>query len=141
MTRPRKHRRLLRGYRETIFKPVGERLNSVNRVIILPEELEALRLAEIEKLYQEEAAKRMDISRSTFQRILSDAHEKVTRALVDRDALEIMTVIPHELKHRWRCMNCGYRSRLVKVNTDVIVTCPECKSSNLVISSQGHRRH
>lgn len=141
MPRPRKHRRLLHGYRETIYKPVGERLNSLNRIIMLPEELEALRLAEIEKLYQEEAAKRMAISRSTFQRILSDAHEKVTRALVERDALEIRMVMPHEVKHRWHCMDCGYRSRLVKVDTDVTVICPECRSSNLVISSRGHRRH
>ena len=65
---------------------------------LLPEELEALRLADLEGLYQEEAAERMGISRATFQRILSHAHRQVALALVEGHALNLEgnTVLPAE---------------------------------------------
>ncbi len=47
-----------------------------------PAELEALRLADEENLIQEEAAKRMNISRGSFWRILTSARRKVTTALL-----------------------------------------------------------
>jgi predicted DNA-binding protein (UPF0251 family)/predicted Fe-Mo cluster-binding NifX family protein len=53
------------------------------------EELEALRLAHAEQLYQEGAAQRMGISRPTFGRLLDEAHRKVTRALLEGLALRI----------------------------------------------------
>ena len=44
------------------------------------EEVEALRLRNIKNLEQEEAAKKMNTSQSTFQRILSSAYKKITEA-------------------------------------------------------------
>jgi len=53
------------------------------------EEIESLRLTNIEKLSQEEAAKKMKVHQSTFQRTLARAREKVTDALVNGKAIKI----------------------------------------------------
>ena len=73
MPRPRKRRRLARRAAPgtLIYKPAGVPLEGLKRVQLLPEELEALRLADLEDLEQAQAAEQMGISRSTFQRILA----------------------------------------------------------------------
>ena len=53
------------------------------------EELEALRLKNVKNLDQNECAKKMNISQSTFQRILSEARKKVSNALVNGKAIKI----------------------------------------------------
>ena len=53
------------------------------------DELEAIRLADFEGLYQEQAAKKMNVSRQTFGRILESAHKKIADALVNGKALSI----------------------------------------------------
>ncbi len=55
------------------------------------DELETLRLADYEGLYQEDAALRMKISRQTFGRILQEAHRKVAECLLKGKALKIET--------------------------------------------------
>ncbi len=54
------------------------------------EEVEALRLKNVENLNQMECAKRMNTSQSTFQRILSSAHKKVSEALVKGKAIKMI---------------------------------------------------
>ncbi|MGF7184290.1 putative DNA-binding protein (UPF0251 family) [Desulfitispora alkaliphila] len=53
------------------------------------EELEAIRLKDIEGLSQSEAAEKMSVSRQTFQNILEVARKKVATALVEGKALAI----------------------------------------------------
>lgn len=53
------------------------------------EELEALRLKNVENLDQNKAAEKMNTSQSTFQRILSSAYKKVSEALVKGKAIKI----------------------------------------------------
>jgi predicted DNA-binding protein (UPF0251 family) len=55
------------------------------------DELEAIRLADYQGLYQEDAAMRMKISRQTFGRILSEAHRKIAGCLLKGKALKIDT--------------------------------------------------
>jgi len=71
------------------FKPRAVPLADLAEVILTVEELEALRLAHQEGLYQQEAAARMEVSRATFGRVLNAAHRKVTKALVEGCALRI----------------------------------------------------
>lgn len=71
------------------FKPRGIPLGQLGEVALGFEELEALRLAHLEGLYQQEAAERMGVSRATFGRVLDAAHRKVSRALVEGRALRI----------------------------------------------------
>ncbi len=54
------------------------------------EEVEALRLKNIEDLDQIDCAKKMKTSQSTFQRILSSAYKKISEALINGKAIEII---------------------------------------------------
>ena len=59
----------------------------LEKVILTDDELEAVRLADFEGLYQQDAADRMHISRQTFGRIIDSAHKKIADALVTGKAL------------------------------------------------------
>jgi len=58
------------------------------------DEIEALRLADLESLYQVDAAERMGVSRQTFANIVARARHKVADALIHGKALQI--ALPHE---------------------------------------------
>ncbi len=75
--------------RPAIYKPAGIPLAELRQVLLLPEELEALRLVDLEDLTQEAAAECMGVSRSTFQRIVTQAHRQVALALTESCALVI----------------------------------------------------
>jgi predicted DNA-binding protein (UPF0251 family) len=81
---------LARAPRPAIFKPSGVPLNDLRRVPLEPDELEALRLADLQELTQEQGAQLMGISRSTFQRILARARRQVALALVEGAALVLV---------------------------------------------------
>jgi predicted DNA-binding protein (UPF0251 family) len=89
VARPRKRRIIPHEPRRAIYKPAGMPLDGLHRITLLQEEREALRLADLEGLTQAEAAKRMGVSRSTFQRIVSHAHRQVALALTGGHALQI----------------------------------------------------
>lgn len=65
------------------YKPCRKRGYLLDQVILTYDELEALRLADYENLYQEEAAQKMKISRSTFSRIVAEARKKIADALIN----------------------------------------------------------
>jgi len=71
------------------FKPRGIPLSTLEEVVLKVEELEAIRLKDFEGLDQEECAKKMKISRGTFQRILNSAKKKIADALVNGKAIRI----------------------------------------------------
>ena len=89
MPRPRQCRRVARMPRATYYKPQGIPLRALEPVALTVDELEAIRLADLEGLYQEEAAQGMNVSRQTFGRIIEAAHRKVADALVHGKALSI----------------------------------------------------
>ncbi len=74
---------------KTCFQPEGTTLTSFEVVLITLDEYEAIRLADLEGLYQEQAASRMNISRQTFGRIIEAAHRKVADVLVNGKVLKI----------------------------------------------------
>ena len=63
----------------------------LEEVVLSMDELEAIRLADYEGLYHEDAAERMKISRQTFGRILYEAHKRVAECLIKGKALKIET--------------------------------------------------
>ena len=91
MPRPKKYRCVRCKPDATYFKPRGIPLVELEEVPISIDEIEAIRLADFEGMYHEDAAKRMKISRQTFGRILNDAHKKVSECLVKGKALKIET--------------------------------------------------
>jgi len=89
MGRPEKLRTVGCTGRGRGFKPVGRRAAELAVETLRLDELEALRLADLEGLYQETAAERMGISRPTFSRILARARSTVARALVEERLLVV----------------------------------------------------
>lgn len=73
----------------TYFKPAGIPLRLLEEVELTVDELEAIRLKDIEGLEQEEAAARMGIARTTFRRVLVSARAKIAEALVTGKAIRI----------------------------------------------------
>ncbi|HSL17519.1 MAG TPA: DUF134 domain-containing protein [Methylomirabilota bacterium] len=71
------------------FKPLGRPARELEIVTLGRDELEALRLADLEGLYQETAAERMGVSRATFGRILTSGRRAVADALVGGKVLVI----------------------------------------------------
>jgi predicted DNA-binding protein (UPF0251 family) len=89
MPRPRHCRRIGCMPQANYYKPRGIPLSVLQHVNLNFDELEAIRLADLEGMYQEEAAEKMNISRQTFGRIIESAHKKIADALVNGKALSI----------------------------------------------------
>jgi len=90
MARPIKPRRVLFNPDVVYFKPRAVPLSMLEEVDLSMGELEALRLCDYKNLEQTKAAKKMKISQSTLQRILTSAHKKITEALIEGKAIKII---------------------------------------------------
>lgn len=87
MPRPKKIRHCQGHQYGKVFKPARIPLTELNHIPLLQDELEALRLCDLQGLTQEQAGGQMGISRGTVQRILTTARSKVAQALVEGAAL------------------------------------------------------
>ena len=92
MTRPKSERCISFSPRACYFKPQGFTSSKKESIILLPEELEALRLHDVEGLNQTFAARKMKISQPTFARIICSAYQKVAEALVHGKAIRIAKI-------------------------------------------------
>lgn len=72
------------------FKPQGVRIVDLDVVLLKKEEVEAIRLKNIENFDQKECAKKMHTSAATFQRILTKANKKIAIALIKGKAIKII---------------------------------------------------
>ena len=89
MPRPKRPRKVGFQPEITYFKPRGVVLAFLEEVNLSVDELEAIRLADLQGTEQTKAAQKMKISQSTFQRILSEAHKKIANALVTGKAIKV----------------------------------------------------
>lgn len=90
MSRPTSCRRISGTPGAVLFKPTGVPVGKLGDPVRMTlDEFEALRLTDLDGLYQEEVAARMGVSRPTVCRILESAHRKVAEALVCGKALRI----------------------------------------------------
>ena len=89
MPRPKKNRRICCEPSAYFFKPRGVPMFKLSEIVIEHDELESLRLADIEKMSHEEGAKAMKISRATFGRILEKARLKTADAILNGKAIRI----------------------------------------------------
>ena len=67
-------------------------MRDLQEVELDADELESLRLADLDGLYRKDAAEKMGVSRQTFDRIVRSARAKVAKALVEGHALRILRV-------------------------------------------------
>ncbi len=85
--RPKKIRNCEGEFCGMAFKPTGTPLHELRQIELHRDELEAMRLCDREGLTQEEAGKRMGVSRGTIQRIITVARKKTAAALSEGSAL------------------------------------------------------
>ena len=89
MPRPFCRRRIAGSPAAPVFKPIGIPVLELDEVAMSLDEFEAMRLADLDGLYQEQAAEQMKVSRTTFSRIIESAHRKIADAIVHGKALRI----------------------------------------------------
>ena len=92
MARPKKCRRICGRPAHSCFKPNGVPLGKLPKTKMLPEEFEAIRLADYSHMSQQEAADQMGVSRQTFGNIVSKARYKMAASLVEGNALVLECV-------------------------------------------------
>ena len=110
MPRPCKNRRVRGQFNANYFKPAGILLSILEEVSLGIDELEAIRLADMEDMYQANAAEKMDVSRQTFGNILQSAHSKIADALINGKAIKVENDAPisyFEQKGKGLCGNAG----------------------------------
>lgn len=89
MPRPRKPRRLQFQPNVYYYKPVGVPMRELEEVSLLPDELEALKLHDVDGLNHIESAQRMGVSQPTFGRILDSVYKKIANAVINGKAIRI----------------------------------------------------
>ena len=89
MPRPKKPRCLRFKPNVYYFKPQGIPLSMLEEVMLEPDEIEALKLHDIDGLEQIQAAKKMKISQSTFTRILNKVYKKMAEGIINGKAIRI----------------------------------------------------
>ncbi len=85
--RPKKKRLCKGNFCGRAFKPTGVPLLELPKITLYRDELEVLKLCDLEGLFQEQAGEQMGVSRGTVQRILTKARKKTAEALVSGAAL------------------------------------------------------
>lgn len=89
MPRPTKKRKIAFDPQVTLFMPSGVRRCRMETVVLGTDEIEALRLTDLEGMYQGQAAEAMGISRQTLGNILCSARRKASEALTQGKAIQI----------------------------------------------------
>jgi uncharacterized protein len=131
MTRPRCCRRVTGEPGCKIFKPAGVPASSLEEVVLSLDEFEAIRLADREGLYHEQAAESMNVSRQTFGRIVEAARGKIARVLVEGLALRIEGgAIEMAEQRSFQCRQCQH-AWSVPFGTGRPDGCPACKNVNI----------
>jgi predicted DNA-binding protein (UPF0251 family) len=103
----------------------------LEEVVLTVDECEAIRLADLEGLYQEQAAEKMKVSRQTFGRIIESAHRKVAEALVKGKALKIEGgEFEMAAMRKFKCSDCQHSWEL-PFGTGRPQDCPSCNSVNI----------
>jgi uncharacterized protein len=130
MPRPCKPRRVCCEPEAVSFKPCGISRRFLEMVTLTLDELEAIRLADLEGIYQEEAAQRMTVSRQTFGNILISAHRKVADFIINTKHLNIEggSVLMND--RIFTCSRCGH-GWSAPFGAEKPDGCPQCDSTSI----------
>ena len=112
------------------FKPIGVRGQDLGQILLKLDEFEALRLADQVGLSHAEAAEEMEISRSTFTRLIEKARKKIADFIIQGKILTIEGGSIHFRNNILKCQGCGHMFKTNMVNS--ITECPACHSGNLI---------
>ncbi len=133
MTRPVKLRCVSQLPRVTFFKPVGVLMQDLEQVCLSVEEVEAIRLKDMEGLDQEACAAKMCVSRPTFHRVLASSRGKLADALIHGKAMRIEGGDFGFVQNRFRCSNDDYEWEVPfdSLRRGRRVACPVCDSEDI----------
>jgi len=112
------------------FKPRGIPLDALEAVILHLDEFEAMRLADLEGMYQEDAAKKMKVSRQTFGNIVDSAHKKIADAIINSKAIKIEGGEVKMMERKFVCYDCKHEWAL-PYGTGRPLDCSKCQSNNI----------
>lgn len=136
MARPIKWRKIENVPAISYFVPSDKEIPEVAKNVLKLEELEAIRLKDLQGFEQGVCAEKMEISRQTFQRILLSAREKITDSLVNGKAIHIEGGNFTKNICLVRCMDCGKEWQESLENLEAMdgdgYTCPTCGSSMVI---------
>jgi len=105
----------------------------LEETVLEADEIEALRLADLEGCYHNDAAERMGVSRQTFGNIVKRARQKIADALINGKAIRLSSVQSPELV----CPNCGRRWAEIYSRSGG-KACPDCdKKKNKKLEERG----
>lgn len=143
MPRPFKCRRIGHSPDYFCFKPAGIPGIQLSEVLLTIDELEAIRLADLEGLYQEDAAQQMNVSRQTFGNILVSAHKKIADSIINGKILTIEGGhVEMSSERLFSCSDCKHEWS-VPFGTKRPSACPQCQSANIhrAEKDRGYARH
>lgn len=129
MPRPMKWRRISFIPKNKYFAPKDIKEKELIEVQLKMEELEAMRLKDLEGLHQSECALLMNISRQTFQLIIDEARRKVTLALTSGKAINITGGYYTYKFCEYTCESCEHE--FVSTYESETDKCPICKGIKL----------
>ena len=120
------------------FKPVGIRRHNLEQIILTLDEFEAFRLADQLGFSHALAADEMEISRSTFSRLIEKARKKIADFIIQGKSLTIGGGTVHFRVNIIQCQDCEH---MFKINFEQsIAECPSCQSEKIInlAGSYGH---
>ena len=117
------------------FKPMGVRGQDVKQIVLSLDEFEAFRLADQLGYSHAQAADEMEISRSTFSRLIEKARKKIADFIILGGVLTIGGGQVHFRMNILQCRDCGHMFK-VKFEHDVS-ECPECHSEKILNMAGG----
>jgi len=133
MARPVKLRYVTQLPIAGFFRPMGIPVSVLQVVQLSVEEVEAIRLKDLEGLEQEECAEKMHISRPTFHRILESGRMNLADALINGKAIQIDGGNFGLPQSRFKCNNDGHEWDVpfeILANRTRL-SCPVCFSPNI----------
>lgn len=138
MPRPHKCRQIGFSPKCTSFKPAGIPGRELEEITISLDEMEAIRLVDLLGLYQDEASKKMNVSRQTLGNILTVARNKIANALVNGSLLKIEggEVEIKEVRY-FTCDSCS-KTWEENFGTGRPEACPNCESEEIHRNHGGH---
>ncbi len=125
MVRPRLSRRVNKKFDTVYFKPLGVPMKELESVSLTFDEVEAIRLTDLEEMYQVDAAKCMNVSRQTLGNIVKSAHKKIAKALVKGMAIKIEGGMVEYVNKQFYCRRCASTFKGKKSKNQ----CPSCNDS------------
>lgn len=131
MPRPFKCRRVGFSPETRFFKPAGIPVSELETIALTLDELESVRLADLGGDYQEDAAKKMNVSRQTFGNIVSSARKKIADALINGKAIRIEGGVVNLGERTFICAECANEWKLPG-GTGHPETCPKCGSGRIM---------